>query len=216
MYYQRKWINLVAIIALIPFTVQAQVDPDLVGWWTLDELSGSTAADSSGHGNHGVLQGNPSRVEGVLNGALSFDGQHDYVDCGSHSEINAVGDVTVSAWIKPGDSNADRKLLGNGSTQGGFKLAIFTNNKLELSIRTSSGDAVLNRDVAGGTVLQTGTWYHVAGVYSYQDQTIKTYVDGQLDRSVSTGNSLMGFATDSFKIARNSNASNSTSAKARG
>ncbi|HEC03530.1 MAG TPA: hypothetical protein ENI81_08335, partial [Phycisphaerales bacterium] len=31
-------------------------DPHLVGWWKLDETSGKTAADSSGHKRKGTLK----------------------------------------------------------------------------------------------------------------------------------------------------------------
>jgi hypothetical protein len=33
----------------------SKADPNLVGWWKLDEESGLFAADSSGQGNHGQL-----------------------------------------------------------------------------------------------------------------------------------------------------------------
>ncbi|MHC4062806.1 MAG: LamG domain-containing protein, partial [Planctomycetota bacterium] len=67
-------------IPVIPIT-----DPTLVGWWKLDEGSGTTALDWSGHDHHGTLKGATNRVrwagEGSLvNGdALSFDGYSDGV-----------------------------------------------------------------------------------------------------------------------------------------
>lgn len=33
-------------------------DPDLVGWWSLDEQEGTKAIDWSGHGLHGTFRGN--------------------------------------------------------------------------------------------------------------------------------------------------------------
>ena len=52
-------------------------DPDLMGWWKLDEKSGTIAYDSSGNGNDGDLIqtdgnpiNNPQWVYGYAGGAL--------------------------------------------------------------------------------------------------------------------------------------------------
>ena len=44
-------------------------EPNLVGWWTLDEGMGTTALDWSGHGNHGTLFGPQWAVPGFLGDA---------------------------------------------------------------------------------------------------------------------------------------------------
>ena len=51
----------------------------LIAWWTLDETTGTTSRDlvSAQHGQH---VGHPLPVSGVVDGALSFDGLHDYVE----------------------------------------------------------------------------------------------------------------------------------------
>ena len=53
----RKLFYLVSFVLVlsVAFTnVAKAVDPDLVGWWRLDEGSGMTAADMSGNGNDGT------------------------------------------------------------------------------------------------------------------------------------------------------------------
>lgn len=195
-------IGLVSAIALLPLSGQAQVDPDLVGWWTLDETFGSAATDSSGHDHHGMLHGDPSWVGGIQSGALQFDGRDDYVDCGLNPTLNSLREVTITAWINPSVLNKDQKIAGNQSARGGFKIGVYSNNKVEMEIRTFLGNPALNRSVTGGTTLQNDTWYHIAGVYSLQDQVIKTYVDGQLDRQFSLNNVIVGSASETFKMAR--------------
>ncbi|MHC4756660.1 MAG: hypothetical protein ACYTBP_16125, partial [Planctomycetota bacterium] len=49
-------------------------DPSLKGWWKLDEGTGTTAVDWSGHGNHGTFVGDPQWVPGYDGYALEFDG----------------------------------------------------------------------------------------------------------------------------------------------
>jgi hypothetical protein len=58
----------------------------------------------------------------------------------------------------------------------------------------------LNRNAPGGTVLQQGTWYHVAGVYS-KGEFIRTYVYGNLDRELLT-TAVLGTSTGSFNLGR--------------
>ncbi len=199
-----KWIRIVALMiwGCCSLTSWAQTDAGLVGWWQMDGLFDGIAVDSSGYEHHGLILGDPAWVEGLLGQALQFDGSDDYVDCGAHAQLNVLDDVTVTAWIKPGDNNQDRKLFGNMGANGGFKLAIYKNNKVELAVRDTSGQVVVNRNVNGGTVIPAGTWVHVAGVYSVQGQTLTTYVNGQIDRSLPLDNMVMGVPAESFKIGR--------------
>jgi len=74
-------------------------NPNLVGWWKLDEGSGTIVLDRSGHGNHGALKGDPQWVAGYDADALMFDGTDDFVEV-PHAEILTVDtEVTVMAWI---------------------------------------------------------------------------------------------------------------------
>ena len=53
-----------------------------VGWWRLDETSGTIARDSSGNGNDGTLQGSPQWDVGMIGsaGILYFDDIRLYPD----------------------------------------------------------------------------------------------------------------------------------------
>jgi len=79
-------------------SLRGSLQMDMIGNWTLDETSGSTANDSWFDENHGTLNGNPQWVTGIINNALSFDG-NDYI---SHPtpDINPRKG-TLEAWIKP-------------------------------------------------------------------------------------------------------------------
>jgi len=79
-------------------------NPDLLGWWTLDEGMGTTAVDWSGHGNHGQLIGDANWTHGVRDGAL-------YLADGASVEIPAINvktnTVTMTAWVKRDGSQVD-------------------------------------------------------------------------------------------------------------
>jgi len=71
----------------------------LIGWWKLDEVSGTIARDASGNGHHGTLKGNPQWVAGQVDGALQLDGEGDYVDIGSVG-ISGMDRRTLAGWAK--------------------------------------------------------------------------------------------------------------------
>jgi hypothetical protein len=54
-------------------------DPDLICWWMLDEGQGSVVLDWSGHGNDGMVNGEPVWEDGFDGGALNFNGVSDSV-----------------------------------------------------------------------------------------------------------------------------------------
>jgi len=175
------------------------VDPgkaNLVGLWTLD---GNTN-DTSGKGNNGTVNGGTAEwVPGAVGQAMNFQNGQTFVDCGTGASLNLTDAVTVTAWIKMGFIAGDRKIANNqDGTTGGYKIGLYTNNKVEFEVRTSANAGTLNRDVAGGTTMQQDVWYHVAGVYS-KGQFIKTYVYGNLDRELAT-TAVLGASTASFKL----------------
>ena len=75
---------------------------ELVGYWRLDEGSGTIAYDSSGNGNDGTIIGDPQWVAGKNGQALDFDGTEDYIDVGLgagdyFATLNSG--LSVAAWI---------------------------------------------------------------------------------------------------------------------
>src|SRR3990167_6079208 len=94
---------------------QAQTS-GLVGYWTFDEGSGATAADSSGNNNTGTLVNGPSWTTGKIGQALSFDGVDDLVTASGIS--NTPSAFTLSAWIKFSQLPDDKGIAGSWSTTG--------------------------------------------------------------------------------------------------
>ncbi|MFA7201444.1 MAG: LamG domain-containing protein, partial [Candidatus Paceibacterota bacterium] len=79
-------------------------DRGLVGYWTFDEGSGTTAYDRSGKGNNGTLTNSPTWQTGSnckRGNCLSFVGgaSNQYVNCGANLQITS-SQYTVSGWVK--------------------------------------------------------------------------------------------------------------------
>jgi hypothetical protein len=83
----------------------AQVlEDDPVAYWRFDETSGTTAADSSGHGNDATYQGGvtlgvPGAIAGDPDTAASFDGISGFVTAGDRFSFVGQAPFSIEAWV---------------------------------------------------------------------------------------------------------------------
>jgi len=166
----RKLIQLVCICFVLGLAFTTVVKADLVGWWRLDEGSGTTAFDSSGNGNDGQFQGDPEWVEGFLGGALEFDGD-DHVDTGYSENL---ANWTLAAWVKSPAAPSGDSPSGPVHREQNYQ---FNWNHSDATFR---GSAAMN---VGGTwyaakyePLEADTWYHLAA--TYDGENFIAYRDG--------------------------------------
>jgi hypothetical protein len=169
----------------------AQVDPDLIGWWRLDEGQGNATADLSRYGNHGTLVGGPKWVAGKIGKALQFDGADDYVRCaervgskpGTYPAELMPATFTVACWTKLDNFAFFSSFVGNGIDTGDDECGFFLYNygwidesgkDFGLAIRT---EAAMNY-VETPNVYETNTWYHLAATYDGTNANV--YVNGAL------------------------------------
>jgi len=158
-------------------SAQPDVTNGLVGSWTFDEGSGTTAADSSGNGNNGILIGSPTWTTGKYGYALTFDGAN-YVDCGNAASLH-VQSYTLSAWIKPSALNdSEHRIISNGgygNTDGAVDFVIASNGKLVVLNQNGYQDECWSQS---GSLFAVGTWSHVAATYNATNGDVKLYVNG--------------------------------------
>lgn len=158
------------------------LDDGLVGYWRLDEGSGITTKDSSGFGNNGTLVENPTWTTGKNGGGIDFNGINS-VDVPNNPTLQITGSTTITAWFKstsyPGD---DAPILSKRGGEDSYQLDV-TADSGQRTIGFKLGNVPINtRHIRyGGTPLSLNTWYHVAGVYNAQAQTINVYLNGVED-----------------------------------
>jgi len=160
----------------------------LVAWWKLDDDSGNTAADSSGNNRNGTLMGDVSWVDGITGGALTFDGDGDYVDMGKDPGFDITNQITVSAWIKV---NAFDKDWQNVISKGDRAWRLQRNQSKNTLEFACSGLVVPGSDwgpIYGNIDVNDGHWHHVAGVYD--QEKIYLYIDGSLDASAAASGTI--------------------------
>jgi len=147
-------------------------DPSLVGWWKLDDASGTVARDASGRGHDGTLRGGPTWVIGRVDGALLFDGVDDCVDVGSVG-IRGADERTVLAWVKASTPTiADKTSVFGFVPDGSMEGTYFD---MEVDDKGNYVAHICGYQWALGAV--DTQWHHIAGTYG--GGTGCWYLDGQ-------------------------------------
>ncbi len=163
-----------------------------VGYWMMDENTGTTANDSSGNGNSGTLTSGPVWNQGVLGSSVAFDGTDDYIVTNDSAPITQIfnGGGTITAWIKPksfGEGTLGRIIDDGGtSTSNGWALAVCNDGN---SSHCNNQSLLLYNNSNGGTdgwfssnanSITTNTWTHVAVTFdnSSVSNTPTFYING--------------------------------------
>lgn len=178
------------------------LDRGLMGYWKFDEGSGTTAADSSGHGYDGTING-ATWTGGHSGGALDFDGVDDYVEMDAHSEnlgYNKTDDVVISAWFK--STSTDTGIIYSMShTDPNRAYSDLTLNS-DGTVSFTHGDETCEHAVSSSAGFNDGDW-HFAEVKYYGDPvdpTTELYVDDDLEDSVTEW--LCPMLASDFKTAK--------------
>ena len=151
-------------------------DPDMIGWWKLDEGSGEIAVDASGNGNDGTVinltggqgPGGAAWVEDPDRGTvLSFNGNDSsgtYVEAGRIPAIGLEDDYTWSFWGKQaGDgTGVNQTIFGNryGGTASPLQFIKFTVTRFEFY----NDDGAYTDSVTPPSPVAPDVWMHHAVV----------------------------------------------------
>ena len=166
------------------------VDPNLVGWWKVDEGSGTTALDWSGHDNHATLVDGPQWVEGYFGGALEFSGSN-YATMDPVANDIKGNNITLSGWVKTTDTHG-LWLSCNTGSRGNVALWSIDNSQATMYDGSES-----SYEGYSDTVVSDGEWHMLTYVRS--GATGYIYVDGFLENTHAAGYSFG--ATDLWSIA---------------
>lgn len=160
----------------------------LIGHWKMNDNAGNKIViDSSGRGHDGtsVRDTNLIAVSGKVDGALTFNGVSDFIDCGNSADFNIGPEFSVEAWVKCTNlTGTIFRIVSKGSSALGWEFSFDLNpDCLEFIVWQTSGNVhaqIANWDVA----VDDGVWHHLFGVYKYGSY-IKIYIDN-IERGSST------------------------------
>jgi hypothetical protein len=163
-------------------TLAATTITNLLAYWTFDEGSGSLAYDYSGNSNTGTVVfdtnggGSGSWIpNGMINGALYFDGEFTQVTVSNSASLNPVDGITIAAWVSDASGgwyNTPR-ILEKGLSDNQYAFFINSSGSLEFLVA----------GVTNGTIAvsppSSGAWHHLAATYD-GSSSISLYIDGQI------------------------------------
>lgn len=169
------------ILLLVGSSGRASLSDGLIGYWRLDEGSGTVAVDSIG-GNDGTLHnfsftGNSGWTSGRFGGGIAFDGIDDYV---STSLMPPTGNEprTIALWAK--SSNSSRQMsaaaYGGGAGDSGTSFRAEFNYLLEGVSADVSGAVVTYSARIGDDKWHCYAWVVPDGATMVKD--VKVYMDG--------------------------------------
>ena len=155
----------------------------LVGDWHLDEGTGTSAADSSGHLNTGTMNGTLywATQDDAKYGesALAASGD-DYVNVNDSDSLDITGEITIEAWVYPTAVDGVRTIVSKRS--GKIANYELRNNAGKLEFLYSGPQATSDVNdwhiwSTDNVELSTNNWYHVVVRYVYGDAaSIKMFV----------------------------------------
>jgi len=208
----RKSILLIVSVLLLSLmaagAVQAQQDPNLVGWWTFDEAEGTVVRDSSGHGYDGTVT-NAQWVNGLLGSALNFNAVG-HVDAPAQAWSTISRQLTVAFW-----SYGDPAIQPQANFTFGAFSNVSDNNARVASCHAPWSDGTVYWDTSGdpgatfnpNRISKTATaseyegeWRHWAFVKNVDTGVQSIYLNGALWHSatgmtkVIPGNTVTGFS----------------------
>lgn len=187
-----------------------------VGWWKLDEGTGTSVVDSSGNGNSGTITpGTGSHRSGKVGSAFGFDNSSTVINVGSGTTLDDLpsSGMSISTWVYPvsqGEGSAGFIVAKNsGATpSSGWILQMAGTNALTFTV---DGSTDLVRTTSN-SVLTTNAWNHITVFWDGTITTassVRVFVNGSEVSYATTTNgaSRVSDATSTLYIGNDSTSS---------
>jgi len=145
----------------------------LIGHWKFD---GDTL-DSSGLGNDGTANVDPTYAVGQVGQAMSFDG-YDYVAIDGVTDDITNEDITLAGWVKTADTGDIYWFSCNGPTGANVNVCLFAITGGQVAMYDG---AQSRNEGLSSTLVNDLDWHHLA--YSRSGSTGSIYVDGNLENT---------------------------------
>lgn len=164
-----------------------------VGWWKMDENTGTAANDSMGNSTTGTLTNTPTWATGKLNSAVSFAGSNQHVLIADDSDFDFADDedMTLTTWFKHTTASAQEIILSKYAAAG-YKIVMESDGDITCGL---DYDATWTPTDSATSTLATyddGNWHHIACIKTGAT-SLSLYIDGILigsDSSLTATNIL--------------------------
>jgi hypothetical protein len=184
----KKLIYLICLALVV--SMAGDASGSLVAHWKLDDGSGTIAKDSAG-GYDGTLIGDTKWVEGKIGGALQFDGDGDYVDCGNDPVFNPTASFSVGFWafIANWETGWGRSMIAKGgdADRNGWSVRRFSDETICFTTAGVAGVGTTaaandNTNMPGTNAPPLNEWAHIACIYDSINGMTYIYINGAVDK----------------------------------
>src|SRR5439155_17295770 len=136
------------------------IEPPLIAHYPFDEGSGTTAADASGGGHTGTLQGSAGWGRGIVGPSdLALDGRGGFVDVPG-AVVDTTRSFTVSAWVRLTATRGYQTFVSEDCTQVSAFYLQFRDDTPRFAFTRITADAVAPGTFASSAFAPSvNTWY---------------------------------------------------------
>jgi parallel beta-helix repeat protein len=153
-----------------------------VSYWRFEETTGTKAYDEVGN-NDGTITGATREPNGIVGGAMSFDGLGDYITVPDNASLDITGDITLMAWVKPTSFS-----WGAGKGRGGGYIASkWTTSSIAYSLTMMGSSPVFSLSNNGSffstsvffsdLIMTANEWNYI--VVKKEGSTMMAWLNGQ-------------------------------------
>ena len=191
MYKRLVLLTVILLLGCVGTVALGDLNAGLVAHWDFE----GNFNDSAGT-NHATVIGDAKVVTDAQRGqVLELDGNGDYLEVPSSPSLNITGDkITLAAWVWHDDVSGDPEIIiakvfdntNHSNPYFSYGLHILTNGQPRCWLRLAG-----NVYAPGTPTMQSGRWYHLAGVYDGKNLTL--YVDGVVVQTQAATGNITGY-----------------------
>ena len=174
---------------------------NLVGYWRMEEGSGTSIADSSTNSNTAPLTNGPTFSTDVPvyknENSIALDGSNDYAPVvgslsgGDYNFLTSTLTYSASLWFKFDDhtQNSSQVLLANNYTSSNKGIQIWYDNRSGISTKALRVNSWAGSSVSTNTAsaITDNNWHHILVTSSGASGTLTVYLDGSSLATASLG-----------------------------
>ncbi len=167
--------------------------PSPVGYWNLDDNSGSTALDTSTRDNELTLTNTPTWKTGKYGSGIAFAGSNQHLTRADDADFDFAddADMSISLFFKHETASAQEVILSKFN-EAGYKVIMESDGDITCGLDYDSTWSPTDSATSTAATYDDNTWHHVECV-KLGATSLKLYIDGLLiatDSSLTATNTL--------------------------